>query len=183
MKMNKTSRTMMLAGLLIASSNVFALECAPDMYQLVAAAPYSALNAQLTANDMGAFNASMGQVTNFATATETQYQALFSLATAKVAAANAAIPTTSARIVITLPDGTVVVDTGKSTNTLDNFKSKAINENHNSRLAILDAQQYPCGFGMETKVSTSVGAKEVSLAKRIGLYMNSLGTVRISYIK
>ena len=72
---------------------------------------------------------------------------------------------------------------GKSTNSLANFKAKAINENHNTRLAILDAQLFPCGFGLETKVSTSVGGVEVAIAKRIGAYMNSLGTVRVSYTK
>jgi hypothetical protein len=44
------------------------------------------------------------------------------------------------RIVITLPDGTVVVDTSKNNNTYANFQAKAINENHNTRVAILDAQ-------------------------------------------
>lgn len=183
MTMNKVSRALMLAGLLITSSSAFALECAPDMYQLVVSPGYSKLNAQLAPADMAAFSTAMTPISNFAAATDAQYQVLADLAAAKVVAANTALAVTSARVVVTLPDGTVALDTGKSTNSLANFKAKAINENHNTRLAILDAQLFPCGFGLETKVSTSVGGVEVAIAKRIGAYMNSLGTVRVSYTK
>ncbi len=86
------------------------------------------------------------------------------------------------RVLITLPDGTVVVDTSKSTdNTYANFQAKAINENHNSRIAILDAQHWACGIGLETKTSTTTGAVEVYLAKHLGTYLNSAGTVRPSH--
>jgi hypothetical protein len=192
MKMNKVSRALMLAGLLITGSNAFALECAPDMYLLQGTTTYIKLNSQLAIADITAFTSAMTPLSNFSTATDAQYQVLADLAAAKVSAANTALGVTTARVVVTLPDGTVVLDTGKPANltvtpatgsTLANFKAKTINENHNSRLAILDAQQYPCGFGMETKVSTTLGLQEVAVAKRVGPYMNSLGTVRISYTK
>lgn len=87
---------------------------------------------------------------------------------------------TAGRMVITLPDGTVVVDTSKDNNTYDNFKAKLINENHNSRVAIFSAQQYPCGRGLETKFSTSDGTNESYVALRLGVHLDSEGTARIS---
>jgi hypothetical protein len=192
MKVRKTPVALALTALLFASSNVFALECAPDMYMLVSTGSYAKLNAQLPAADVTAFTNAMMPLSNFATATDAQYQTLVDLANAKAAAANTALAVTTARVVVTLPDGTVVVDTGKPANTtvtpatgstLANFKAKTINENHNTRLAILDAQQYPCGFGLETKVSTTLGLMETAVAKRLGAYMNSYGTVRVSFTK
>ncbi len=104
------------------------------------------------------------------------------------------------RIVVTLPDGTVVIDTyldfcncdipscvdecpDVSTygcNGYNYFTSKVVNENHNSRVAIMDAQMYPCGVGCETKYSTTVGAVQAYVAIRLGPYLNNLGTVRLS---
>ena len=79
-------------------------------------------------------------------------------------------------------DGTVVVDTSKgATNTFANFDAKKINENHNTRISILDAQLYDCGVGLETKTSSTTDVKEVYLAKRLGNYLNSAGTVRLSH--
>jgi hypothetical protein len=88
------------------------------------------------------------------------------------------------RVVVTLPDGTVVIDTGRpaGTNTWANFQAKTINENHNSRVAIFSAQQYPCGIGLETKVSTS-GAPTTNqsyIAFRAGAHLDSVGTIRMS---
>ena len=84
------------------------------------------------------------------------------------------------RLVITVPDGTVVVDTSKNNNTFANFQAKLINENHNSRVAIFSAQQYPCGFGLETKLSTTDGTNESYIAFRAGAHLDSLGTIRMS---
>ena len=84
------------------------------------------------------------------------------------------------RLVITLPDGTVVIDTSKVNNTYANFLAKAINENHNSRVAILSAQQYPCGLGLESKFSTTDGRLEAYFAIRLGNMLDSYGTARIS---
>jgi hypothetical protein len=84
------------------------------------------------------------------------------------------------RLVVTVPDGTVVVDTSKNNNTYANFLAKAINENHNSRVAIFSAQQYPCGIGLETKLSTTDGTNESYIAFRAGAHLDSLGTIRMS---
>ena len=113
---------------------------------------------------------------------QTTYETL--LASANTAAAN--IPT--GRVVIALPDGTVVLDTARTdgdpavptSNTYAHFQAKTINENHNSRVAFMTAQQYPCGVSVESKLSTSTGQTERYFALRLGTHLNSLGTVRIS---
>ena len=95
---------------------------------------------------------------------------------------------TAGRMVITLPDGTVVIDTNRTdndpndpkSNSYQHFLDKTINENHNSRVAIFSAQQYPCGRGLETKFSTSDGTDESYLALRLGTHLDSEGTARIS---
>ena len=84
------------------------------------------------------------------------------------------------RVVITLPDGTVVVDTSKNNNTYQNFQNKAINENHNSRVAIFTAQQWACGTGIESKLSTSTRVRETYYALRLGSHLDSVGTARLS---
>jgi hypothetical protein len=105
---------------------------------------------------------------------QTSYATLF----ADAQALAASIP--GGRIVITLPDGTVVADTSKVNNTFANFQAKLINENHNSRIAIHTAQHYQCGFGVETKLSSTTGQMEAYVAQRLGPHLDSLGTVRIS---
>jgi hypothetical protein len=91
------------------------------------------------------------------------------------------------RVVITVPDGTVVLDTSRADNTEDpksnsyqHFLAKTINENHNSRLAFSVAQHYPCGVGLETKLSTTDGTVEDYFALRLGNHLDSYGTARIS---
>lgn len=93
----------------------------------------------------------------------------------------------SSRLVITLPDGTVVIDTNRNdgpgdpkNNTFANFQAKTINENHNSRVAIFVAQEYPCGVGVETKFSSSTGMDEIYAARRAGDHLDSNGTLRLS---
>jgi hypothetical protein len=95
------------------------------------------------------------------------------------------IPT--GRVVITVPDGTVMIDTNRdddtanpNSNSYAHFLAKTINENHNSRLAILAAQEYACGVGLETKFSTTTGQNEVYLALRVGGHLDNFGTVRLS---
>jgi hypothetical protein len=69
------------------------------------------------------------------------------------------VPAGSGRVLITLPDGTVVLDTARAddvpgdptSNSFANFQAKTINENHNSRVAIFMAQEYPCGAAVESK--------------------------------
>ena len=104
------------------------------------------------------------------------------------------------RVVVVDPDGLVVVDTSKpdTTNSFANFKagadpltfSSAINVNHNSRIAILDAQLQICGAGAETKFSNTLGVAQNYVAIRLGnfaeglttakSYLNNDGTARIS---
>jgi hypothetical protein len=112
-----------------------------------------------------------------ATVDETTYATL--LADARSLAGSIA----TGRIVITLPDGTVVVDTSKSNNSYANFQAKAINENHNSRIAFHVAQHYQCGYGLESKRSSTTGTLEAYFALRLGPHLNSVGTVRISSIE
>jgi hypothetical protein len=98
---------------------------------------------------------------------------------------------TTGRVLITLPDGTVVVDTSKpddppdstpdvQANSFQHFKNKTVNENHNTRISILDAQLWPCGLGVERKFSTTDNVSEIYLAERLGPYLNNEGTARLS---
>jgi hypothetical protein len=96
---------------------------------------------------------------------------------------------TNGRLVITVPDGTVVVDTGKpddpnntmaSGNSYRHYQNKTVNENHNSRMAILTAQEFPCGLGIETKLSTTTGIRETYFAIRLGAQFDNSGTARLS---
>jgi len=94
------------------------------------------------------------------------------------------------RVLIALPDGTVVVDTSKPTdftninsgyaNSYAHFQNKNVNENHNTRVAVFDAQLFPVGIGVETKFSTTDGTNEQYVAIRLGNYLNSSGTARFS---
>ena len=98
----------------------------------------------------------------------------------------------SGRVLVTLPDGTVVLDTAKtddpgntmaSGNSFQHFQNKTVNENHNSRVAIFDAQEWPCGVGLETKLSTTTGQHEIYLAIRLGAQFDAIGTARLSVIE
>ncbi|MEO8659198.1 MAG: hypothetical protein ABI693_12055 [Bryobacteraceae bacterium] len=93
------------------------------------------------------------------------------------------------RLLLSLPDGTVVVDTGKPDdptnglpqgNSYQHYQDKTVNENHNSRVAIISAQQYPCGLGVESKLSSTTGFVESYVAQRLGTHLDSIGTVRLS---
>ena len=168
--MKKASLVLLvLTALFVTSFNAMAA-CAPQVTTKLAAAPYDTLNAILTPAKVTSFRNKLNNVTNQAT-----YAVLLAEANAT------ATLIANGRVVVTLPDGTVVVDTSKgANNTYTNFIDKAINENHNTRVAILDAQIYDCGVGLETKTSSSTGVQEVYLAKRLGAYLDSAGTVRLS---
>ncbi|MEQ1546615.1 MAG: hypothetical protein ABL933_16490 [Methyloglobulus sp.] len=98
-----------------------------------------------------------------------------------LAAANAiAAKITGGRLVITLQDGTVVLDTKGTKNTYANFSKKLVAENHNTRIAILNAQLQASGIGYETKYSTTDKTTENYLARRLGNFLNSSGTARLS---
>lgn len=169
--MKKTSLViLMLAALFFTSFNVMA-GCGEQVQTKLAAPPYDTLNAVLTATKVTSFKNKLSAVADQAT-----YNVLLNEANATAAMI------ANGRIVVTLPDGTVVVDTSKgANNTFDNFKAKTINENHNTRVAILDAQLWSCGVGLETKTSSTDNVVESYLAKRLGIYLNSVGTVRLSH--
>jgi len=114
---------------------------------------------------------------------QSTYQALLT----KARQIASSLPT--GRMVITLPDGTVVVDTAATDdagntlprgNSYQHLVAKTVNENHNSRVAIFSAQLSPCGVGIETKVSTTTGDDESYVALRLGAHLNSAGTARLS---
>ncbi|MBP6366155.1 MAG: hypothetical protein KBA82_09155 [Nitrosomonas sp.] len=169
--MKKASLVLLvLTALFVTSFNAMAA-CAPQVTTKLAAAPYDTLNAILTPAKVTIFRNKLNNVTN---------QATYAILLAEANATATLIA--NGRVIVTLPDGTVVVDTSKgANNTYTNFIDKAINENHNTRVAILDAQIYDCGVGLETKTSSSTGVKEVYLAKRLGAYLDSAGTVRLSH--
>jgi hypothetical protein len=168
--MKKASLVLLvLTALFVTSFNAMAA-CAPQVTTKLAAAPYDTLNAILTPAKVTSFRNKLNNVTN---------QGTYAILLAEANATATLIA--NGRVVVTLPDGTVVVDTSKgANNTYANFIDKAINENHNTRVAILDAQIYDCGVGLETKTSSSTGVQEVYLAKRLGAYLDSVGTVRLS---
>ena len=98
-------------------------------------------------------------------------------------------PARRGRLVVTLPDGTVVLDTFRSdgdtpanSNSFAHFQAKSINENLNTRVAMAAAQGYPCGIGIETKLSTTTSAFESQFAVRLGSHLSSRGTARLSMI-
>ena len=85
------------------------------------------------------------------------------------------------RIVVTEQDGTVVLDSFAGVNnTRANWRTKTINENHNSRIAVLNAQLFKDGTGYETKLSTTTNTTQMYVAIRGGKFNNSYGTFRLS---
>lgn len=96
---------------------------------------------------------------------------------------NKGITVGTSRIIVTLADGTVYYDSKTPpSNTYANATAKPnlINENHNSRVAIMTAQTFQSGIGFESKYSTSTGKREIYVAKRIGVHGASDGTIRYS---
>jgi hypothetical protein len=65
-------------------------------------------------------------------------------------------------------------------NSFQHFKNKMVNENHNTRIAIHDAREWPCGVGLESKFSTSDSRTENYVAARLGDLLDSEGTARMS---
>jgi hypothetical protein len=84
------------------------------------------------------------------------------------------------RVLVTLADGHVAYDTSK-TNTWANFRANTINENHNSRPAIMSALLGNLGMGYEVKYSSTDNQKEAYHVQRMGPSShNALGCIRIS---
>jgi hypothetical protein len=117
---------------------------------------------------------------------QSTYAALLAAARAVAASID---PTRLGRLVVTLPDGTVVLDTFRpdgdtpaNANSFAHFQAKSINENLNTRVAMAAAQAYPCGVAIETKLSTTTGAFESQFAVRLGSHLSSRGAARLSMI-
>ena len=93
----------------------------------------------------------------------------------------------SLRLMFCEADGTVLYDSSKGTsNTYANSQSKLeasrINENHNSRIAIIKSLLSASGRGYEVKRSTSTGQTESYLSVRLGTAPEvPVGTIRVSY--
>lgn len=135
------------------------------------------LNNQLNVQVLVDFLRSPGNSSKY-----TQMKELLDIVTQKcLVSANEKIKIDSSRILCTLPDGTVFYDSGKGDkNTFKNFKSKSINENHNSRYACFESLK--AGDAYETKFSTSgANKREYYYAVRLGTsVVNSLGVLRLS---
>ena len=101
---------------------------------------------------------------------------------------------TSIRLLVSDSDGTVAYDSNiyigptlKSpsqppvTSIFSDYTSKKINENHNSRAAIMTALISNAGVGIEQKWSTSTNNFTQYLAVRIGINSEtSYGVIRVS---
>ena len=167
------------AGSILTAAPAYAqASCQPGLGPAFAAhqADYVAIVNRIVPS-ANAFRTLLGAVENQAT-----YE---SLLTAARAVANL-IPN-NGRVLITLPDGTVVVDTARTDdaanalptgNSYQHFQNKTVNENHNSRVAIMAAQMFECGFGVERRLSTTTGQVETYFANRLGTHLDSVGTVR-----
>lgn len=104
----------------------------------------------------------------------------------------------SPRLLLAEADGTVIYDSsqaGKSVvntdsscgaegvvprNSYASFCTKQVNENHNTRPEILNAQLWPCATGVGTRFSTSVNLFQSYVGVRMGAYLNNNGTARYS---
>lgn len=105
----------------------------------------------------------------------TTYNALLAVAN------QVATKVTGGRVLISLPDGTVVIDTFVgATNTYANFVAKLVGENHNSRIAIHQSLNHQNGTGWENKYSTTTTTKQNYVAVRLGRYLKHIGAIRLS---
>ena len=86
------------------------------------------------------------------------------------------------RVLISLSDGTVAYATSRGAlNTFADYQSKSINENHNTRVAVMTALLGNSGTGFETKQSTSTGYPSAYSVLRMGMASSvSLGCVVVS---
>jgi hypothetical protein len=173
-----TTAAALSAGIVFGASTAHAQECLPgiDAAYAVYADRYDAINAVLQP-ELDGLQSELAALTDQAT-----YQTLLSHARTIVGSI------ATGRLVVTVPDGTVVLDTARSdgdpsnpqSNTYQHFLNKTINENHNSRVAIFSAQQWPCGRAIESKLSTTDGVREWYSAYRLGNHLDNLGTARLS---
>jgi len=96
----------------------------------------------------------------------------------------------SLRVLIIEADGTVAYDSSRITstnttqqNTYSNYQAKTINENHNSRPAVITALISNSGVGKEQRWSSTNGTFQQYLAIRMGLNNEfAIGVIRISIV-
>jgi len=212
----KTSFAISCLGFLLVGSSLYgdnsksnkfklAKPCAAEVSTLITQQPYKILFKTLKPN-VPEVNAALEGLNEATTPAEQTlaYNNLIAVAEAIQTELNnkLALGHQSARVVITDPDGLVVYDSAKTIgpgpnennyasyidgSNPDTF-SQAINVNHNSRIAILDAQLYVCGVGVETKESNTTGTQQSYVAIRAApksnkiykTYLNSVGSVRLS---
>ena len=87
------------------------------------------------------------------------------------------------RILIVNTDGTVALDTSKTNNSFDNYISKSINENHNSRVSIMTALMNNSGIAFEEKLSSTDRNIQTYMSIRVGGSPHkAAGVIRLSYI-
>ena len=100
-----------------------------------------------------------------------------------VASANTEQGEKTCKILLALDDGTVIVDTSKGAqNTLQNYKDKKINENHNSRPEIMNAVLNSSGVASAVRFSSSSTDVFQYYAVRLGNSPQAnLGTIRIAF--
>ena len=72
------------------------------------------------------------------------------------------------RIVATTADGTVWYDSSKSNNSWATYKSKDINENHNTRRPFMEVLLNDDQYAYESKTSGSTGEVETRVTLRLG---------------
>jgi hypothetical protein len=181
MRTNPHKFLLVLAALFITSFNVSAaVECAPEVPGLlITNATYKKLY-NILQPDTAVLKTKLDAVKDQAT-----YALLLKFA--RVVATDPKLA--NGRLIVALSDGTVVVDTSKPDdptntakqgNSFKHFTDKTVNENHNTRIAILDSQLHVCGVGVETKLSTTDNKKESYVAIRLGVHLNNSGTARLS---
>lgn len=94
----------------------------------------------------------------------------------------------SARVVIALPNGTPVIDTGALVNTYVAATGvplvipfvNLIGVNQNTFSSVMTALQFPNGVGIESGLNLSTGLFETSLTIRLGPQIDSAGTIRLT---
>jgi len=127
------------------------------------------------------------------------YNVLFSYVT-KLASNGASYADNGFKFLLTLDDGTVIVDTSKTgnvtttktvgsvatgstvaINSAASYGSKLVNENHNSRPEVLNAVLSASGVGTSRRYSSSSGSAFAYYAVRLGTSSQSnMGTLRIA---
>lgn len=94
-------------------------------------------------------------------------------------------------IIVTDPDGLVVVDTSADgANTYDNYQAGTISPNQMTSISFIDSQGWPCGLGVETKYNNPAAVFQNNVVIRLDIipgsnvgdysYLNSLGSVNMS---